>query len=70
MSKHTPANARLHAAAPELLHRLKWFMSMLECGTLVRDISQDSGRDFPIRMAGFVSNLKKAQVLIDSLEDA
>ena len=39
------ANARLIAAAPELLEACKWFMAQLDAGHLVRDTSRDGEPD-------------------------
>ena len=62
------AAMRLMKAAPELLHACKWFMAMLDCGTLVRNISRDGQPDYAMRMMGFVMNLKKAQAAISDAE--
>lgn len=58
------ANARLIAAAPELLEALKSLWARIENGDLVRDISKDEDSDFAIKMMFFVNDLNKAKAAI------
>lgn len=57
-------NARLIAAAPNLLESLTWIFGEIEKGNLVRDISKDADNGFAIRMMQFISGLGKAQAAI------
>lgn len=58
------ANARLIAAAPELLAATQWFLSEMEAGTIVRDITKDGDPDWSLKMLRFVSGLQKAQTAV------
>lgn len=58
------ANARLIAAAPDLLEACKFFMASLESGLLVRDISKDGSSTWALSMMAFVRDLAKAQAAI------
>jgi hypothetical protein len=58
------ANARLIAAAPELLASLQEIFGMLERGELVREISNDGHPDWALFMLDFVPKLTRAQMAI------
>ena len=62
------ANARLIAAAPELLEACQWFIKQLDDGVLVRDISRDGEPGWPMRMLGFTGALAKAVAAIAKAE--
>lgn len=62
------ANAKLIAAAPELLEALKMVQQMLTSGELVRDISLDAKPDFAMRMLDFVPKLNKIMMAIAKAE--
>lgn len=58
------ADARLIAAAPDLLAALQSITGYIENGTLVRSIETDGHPDFTIRMMHFVCDLGAAQSAI------
>ncbi len=62
------ANARLAAAAPDLLEACKWFMQQLDDDVLVRDISRDGEPDWPMRMLRFTARLAEAAEAIAKAE--
>lgn len=62
------SNARLIAAAPELLEALKWFIAALENGLLVRDITKDAQSDWALKMMHFVRDLQKATLAVAKAE--
>ena len=64
------ANARLMSAAPELLEACKSFIQKLESGEIVRDISRDAERDWPMRMMYFTASLQKAVSAVEKAERA
>jgi hypothetical protein len=53
-------SVNLIAASPDLLGACEWFISQLESGQLVRDISRDAEADWSYRMLQFTMNLQKA----------
>lgn len=55
---------RIRDAAPELLEALEWFLTQIDEGTLVRDISKDHESGFSLKMVKFVAQLQKAQAAI------
>src|SRR5271166_2167320 len=66
--EQTVSDALLISVAPQLLASCKWFVSQLESGALVRDISKDSQQDWIKRMVEFTSNLQKAVSAIAKAE--
>lgn len=62
------ANARLIAAAPEMLEVIKGLVARIEEGTLVRDLSKDHLETWPLRMLELVKNLQAAQRIIARAE--
>ncbi len=58
------ANARLIAAAPDLLAALKNVMDLLDKGVLVRDITKDGNSDWAIQMLNLVRDMKNWQLAI------
>ena len=70
---HTPERARLIAAAPDLLEACKWFVSQLQTGTIVRDITKDAQSDWDIwamRTMHFTVDLRKAVSAVAKAEGA
>ena len=63
-----PANARLIAAAPDLLEACKWFMAQLDSSVFVRDTSKDGDADWHIRSMRLVVDLGKAATAITKAE--
>ena len=61
------ANARLIAAAPDLLHALKGIMDLLDSGYLVRNIDDDLKPDFALRQIKPIGIFKSA---IDAISKA
>ncbi len=59
------ANAMLISAAPDLLASLQEIFGMIERGELVRDISQDGGRNFALYALEFVPKLNRAVIAIN-----
>ena len=55
------ANARLIAAAPELLAALKAVLSDIDSGVLVRDVTRDGQPGWAMTMIAFVQRLQAAQ---------
>lgn len=68
LAENEMANARLIAAAPELLAALKLVMAMLEDGRLVRDISKDGRPDYSMAMLALVRDLQTIQSAIFKAE--
>jgi hypothetical protein len=62
------ANARLIAAAPDLLEALRTIWKMIAKGQLKRDTSNDSEPDWALRQIPFVLALKQAQMAIAKAE--
>lgn len=62
------ANARLIAAAPDLLEACEFFFGAIESGEIVRDISRDGEPDWALRMVRFTAKLGKAQAVIAKAE--
>lgn len=62
--KITEANARLIAAAPELLSACKDVMAMIRDGQLVRDIAKDASPTWAMEMACFVQRLNTVQLAV------
>ncbi len=54
----------LKARVAQLEEALKQFMSWLESGLLVRDITHDYQFDWPLKMMQFVNELNKIQALL------
>lgn len=62
------ANARLIAAAPDLLSALKEIMDLITSGALVRDTSGDANPSFAMRQLPLVMALKDAETAIAKAE--
>ena len=58
------ANAKLIAAAPELLEALEFLFKAMDDGWLVRDISHDAEPDWAIKAMSFVQGLKRGHTAI------
>ena len=58
------SNARLIAAAPDLLEACKWFVQALTDGVLVRDITRDAQSYWATRMLELTQQLAKAQAAV------
>lgn len=63
-------NARLIAAAPDLLAALHTLWKMFEDGRIVRNISNDGKPDWALRMLTFTQELQTVQAAIDRAEAA
>lgn len=63
-----PNDARLIAAAPDLLEALVALFGLVESGALVRDTSKDFAPDYALRMLDLVATLKAAQSAIAKAE--
>lgn len=61
------ANARLIAAAPELLEGLKGMISLLDSGYLVRNIDDDHKPDFALKQ---IEPVRKLKVAVDAIAKA
>lgn len=61
------ANAKMIAAAPELLEALKGIHSLLESGYLVRNIDDDAKPDFALRQ---IEPVKKLKAMVDAIAKA
>lgn len=61
------ANARLIAAAPDLLDGAKRVLALLNEGKIVRDITHDGGSDFALRAMNVITDIK---VLMNAVERA
>lgn len=62
------ANARLIAAAPELLEACKALFGLVESGHLVRDVSGDVNPGWVIKELGLVRALSQAKEAIAKAE--
>jgi hypothetical protein len=62
------ANARLIAAAPDLLEALKELMGDIDSGVLVRDVTRDREAGWAIEMLAFVKRLHAALAAIAKAE--
>ncbi len=62
------ANARLIAAAPELLEALKLIWQMFEDGRIVRNIANDHQPDWALKMLNFTRELQTIQLVIAKAE--
>lgn len=63
--KQAMANARLIAAAPDILVALQGLMSLIESGWLVRDTSEDGKPGFAMRQLTPMAKLQAAQRAIE-----
>ncbi len=64
------ANARLIAAAPDLLEALKLVWSMFDDGRIVRNIANDGHPDWALKMLNFTRELQTIQTAIAKAEGA
>lgn len=62
------ANARLIAAAPDLLKACRFLFGAIADGDLVRDISKDSSSAWALKMMKFVTDLGQVQLAINKAE--
>lgn len=62
------ANARLMAAAPDLLAALKSLLHDIDTGLLVRDITRDGEAGWAMNMLEFVQRLQAAQSAVAKAE--
>ena len=62
------ANARLIAAAPELLKGLKDVFVLLDSGYLVRNIERDAESGWALRQLGPITSLQNALAAIEKAE--
>lgn len=62
------ANARLIAAAPEMLDALKLIKSMFEDGRIVRNIKNDGEPGWMLKMLHFVRELQTICLAIDKAD--
>ncbi len=66
--EESQANARLIAAAPDLLEALKLIWSMFDDGRIVRNIANDHQRDWALKMLTFTRELQTIQRAIAKAE--
>jgi len=62
------ANARLIAAAPELLDALRTILQGFTDGVFVRDLTHDAESDWARRLVPFITALNRAQAAIAKAE--
>ena len=65
-----PADARLFAAAPDMLAALKLIWQMFDDGRIVRNIVSDGKPDWALRMLEFTRELQTIQMAITKAEEA